>query len=147
MTRCRKILIGIIASVFIAVAVFVGCQIYALVYTVHRVPEAYAAWDTGRLLVEYMKTHDNRWPTSWDELLTVVHPSATNEFIMRGSHGPGDTNYLLALRNFVAVDWTFDPKRPDQRSIVTRSNGTKLMILWEDPNETVRMYLSDSVAK
>ena len=42
-----------LADAIVGVTGWVGYRIY---FTVSHVAEAYAAWDTGTLLVEYMKT-------------------------------------------------------------------------------------------
>jgi hypothetical protein len=30
--------------------------------------DAYAKWDAATLLIEYMETHDGRWPSGWHDL-------------------------------------------------------------------------------
>jgi hypothetical protein len=64
MTLRRKLLI---AALFLVLAflAFIG---YEYVYLNRHIPEAYMAWDTGTLLVEYMKTHNDKWPSSWEDL-------------------------------------------------------------------------------
>jgi hypothetical protein len=104
MSLRRKLISAVGLTVFGVAAYF----IYGAVYTWWRIPEAYAAWDTGTLLVEYMKSHDNRWPLSWDDLLAVVRRDSGEEIILRGARA-GDTNYVASLSARVAIDWRFDP--------------------------------------
>src|SRR5437016_1878577 len=97
----RKLVIG---SVLLVLAV-VGWYVIQFVLMMQRIPEAYAAWDTGTLLVEYMKVHNDRWPKSWDDLLTVLDSEAGREILLRGS-GAVDIEYAKSLRKQVAVNWT-----------------------------------------
>jgi hypothetical protein len=136
----RKIILGIA----VAVASAAGYFGYRVVYTLRRIPEAYAAWDTGTLLVEYMKSHGDRWPSSWEDLLSAMNRSPGEEIMFRGARA-GDTNYAISLRKVVAIDWRFDPSQPGETSSVTRPDGTKFPIVWQgaDPNEMVRRYLKN----
>jgi hypothetical protein len=123
-----------------------GWTAYRFLYTWSHIAEAYAAWDTGTLLVAYMKSHDNRWPTSWEELLSVLSDESGDQIPLRGAHA-GDLAYGSSLREMVAVDWTFDPVHRDAKSPVTRLDKTAFPIVWEghDPNEMVRAYLKEAV--
>jgi hypothetical protein len=138
MSLRRKITVAVVLTI-LGVAAYFG---YGMIYTLRHIPEAYAAWDTGTLLVEYMKSHNGRWPSSWDDLLSVMSNSSSNQIELRGASA-GDTNYTLSLREKVAIDWKFDPARSGQGSPVTRPNGAKFPIVWEhaEPNEMVRTYL------
>jgi hypothetical protein len=138
----RNIIIGIL----VAVLGFAPYFIYGFVLTWHRIPEAYAAWDTGDLLIEYMKLHDNRWPSSWDELIPVMNGGTNGPITLWGANPDRKTNYVLSLRKTVVIDWTFDPRRPNGKSPVTRLDGTKFPLVWSgaEPNEMVRDYLKNS---
>src|SRR5580700_3129871 len=107
MKRTRKLrMVLAIAAVIVVAAV--GWFVYSLLYTVDHIPEAYAAWDTGTLLVEYMEVHGNRWPTSWDELLTVMNSDADRQILLRGGHaGESDLAYARTLQDKVSIDRTF----------------------------------------
>ena len=50
MGRRRKIVLIIV----IAIVGVVGWIVYGVLHTLRHIPQAYAAWDTGTLLVEYM---------------------------------------------------------------------------------------------
>jgi hypothetical protein len=123
----------------------VGWYVYKIIFVTRHIPEAYAAWDTGTLLVEYMKGHDNRWPTSWDDLLTVLDSQSGRHVLLRGSQA-GDLAYARGLRNLVSVDWSFDPEHPDDRRPVTRRDGGSFPVVWADPNEMVREQLNKRAA-
>ncbi len=137
MTRRRQILLIAVPSAALAVAGWVGFRVW---YTLSHVHEAYAAWDTGTLLVAYMESHDDRWPSSWPELLTVLDSASGQRMELRGAQA-GDLAYARALRDLVAVDWRFDPARPATDRPVTRPDGTGFPVWWQDPNEMVRQYL------
>lgn len=133
-------------KVLIALAVVlvagVGWIAYDLLFTLAHLREAYAAWDTGSLLVEYLKAHENRWPRSWEDLLTVLDGEVGREIVLRGASA-GDIEYARSLPRQVKVDWTFDPSRPGAASPVTRIDGRAFPIVWScgDPNEMVRDHL------
>jgi hypothetical protein len=138
----------LLLCVAIAVSGVVGWIAYGVVYTLHRIPEAYAAWDTGTLLVEYMKAHDNRWPASWDDLLTVLDSDAGRQIPLMGA-AAGDVKYARSLRDHVSVDWSFDPHHADdRRNPVSRPDGTAFPVVWShaEPNELIRDYLRTRAA-
>jgi hypothetical protein len=141
MSLRRKITIGVVLTIF-GVGVYYG---YSIIHTVRLIPEAYAAWDTGTLLVEYMKSNTNRWPSSWDDLLSVVRRDSGDQVMFRGAQA-GDTNYAASLCAKVAINWKFDPSRDVQSSPVTRLDGTKFPVVWTgaEPNDMIRRYLTAS---
>ena len=138
MTVRRKIVI----VVAVALLSVVACIGYSIVHTWWHIPEAYAAWDTGRLLVEYMRSHNNKWPSSWDDLLSVTNRGPSDRIPLYGVGRYPD--YALHLRQKVKVDWKFDPSANHTGLPVTRIDGTKFPIVWQgaEPNEMVRGYLS-----
>ena len=140
MTRGRKILLIAV----LAIVGFVGWIAYGILHTLRGIPEAYAAWDTGTLLIEYMKYHDDRWPASWDELLTVLDSDEGRKIPLRGAQA-GDIAYARSLRESIAVDWTFDPANANAGSPVTPIRGAKFSVVWEgaEPNEMVLYYLTE----
>src|SRR5258706_3383429 len=99
MNRHRKIIFAVTITAIAAV----GWIAYSLIHTLQHIPQAYAAWDTGTLLVEYMKQHEDRWPTSWDDLLTVLHTDTGQQIPLRGAQA-GDVSYARSLREKVAID-------------------------------------------
>ena len=141
MSLRRKIAIGVVMTIF-GVAAYIA---YAIIYTVRRLPEAYAAWDTGTLLVEYMKSHGNRWPSSWDDLVTMAPSESADRIILHGA-AAGGTNYVSSLRTKVAISWEFDPSREGQGSPVTRPDGRRFPVVWSgaEPNAMVYSYLRAS---
>jgi hypothetical protein len=114
MTRSRKICLAVVI-VLIPVVGAGGWVAYSIVHTLRHIPEAYAAWDTGTLLIEYMKQHEDRWPASWDELLAVLDSEGGRQIPLRGSHA-GDIAYARSLSKTVVIDWSFDPAHPDGRA-------------------------------
>jgi hypothetical protein len=106
-------------------------------------PEAYAAWDTGTLLIEYLKSHDNHWPSGWNALLSMLDDHSEQHFFLRGAQSSqGQAEYAHSLQDFVAVDWSFDPTQSSIKPFVTRKDGSKFPIVWEEPNEMIREYLN-----
>jgi hypothetical protein len=140
MNRRRKIIVVVSITAIVAVAWIA----YSLIHTLKHIPQAYAAWDTGTLLVEYMKQHEDRWPSSWDDLLTVLHTDTGQQIPLRGAQA-GDVQYARSLREKVAIDWNFDPHRIDQPNPVTPPGRGAFPVVWAgaEPNEMVRAYLKE----
>jgi hypothetical protein len=140
MSLRKKIMIvlGVAAA---GAIIYVICCIISLIYTIRRIPEAYAASDTGTLLVEYMKTHTNSWPASWSDLSTLAKTNFGGGFVLRGANGP---NYIFTLSNKVAIDWSFKPMPGNTNWPVTRVDGKRFPIVWEgaEPNAMIHDYLN-----
>lgn len=129
----------------ITAALCVGLVILAQAYSTWRhLPEAYAAWDTGTLLVEYMKA-EGRWPSSWQDLSKFATAGEDDrQFTLRGSSRPEWPEYIAGLPDLVAVDWSYDPRAVYAGDPVRRASGGAFPVLWDggDPNRMVRDYLS-----
>ena len=122
---------------------WLGYGLYQLVHV--RIPESYAARTTGNVIVEYLATHTNQWPRSWEELR-----SATNSMLESGRpvYVPLDR-----LPQFVKVDWHTDVNRLLQSArndtttkvhVVSRLDGSPLWAVWgpdTEPNGKVMAYL------
>src|SRR5262245_46693241 len=94
-----KRLLLLIAGVCILAVLVFGYSAFTIW---RRIPESYAAWTTGDLMVEYLREHTNQWPRGWDDL-----KSATNSLMERGRpvYWP-----LGALPQLVKIDWQADVK-------------------------------------
>ncbi len=138
MTTHRRQIIGLIGIAIFAFGLWAG---YGAYRSWRLLPETYAAWDTGTLLVEFLKANDDRRPSSWDDLLTVLESPGGAGIVLYGSH-TGDVAYARSLREVVAVDWSFDPLRIADANPVTRPDGSAFGVLWEggNPNEMVLEY-------
>ena len=132
-----KILLLIVVSVVVYCIAHFAFAIYGLVSK--KIPESYAAWTSGNLIVDYLNTHSNRWPRSWEDL-----DQATN--CLR--YTPIET-----LRTKVKINWdaNFDhllelarTNRPMPLQLVTRPDGSKLYAKWgpdTEPNYKIKGYL------
>ena len=150
-TRRRSIFVCCVLAAVAVLILVVAWFAYQLFRYPNAIPEAYAAWDTGALIVEYMDTHEGEWPRSWDELLsTVSTPSMYDSVSLNGvgSYGPD----VSSLQNVVSIDWTADPAQlvhaewqDDQPPfrVVTRKDGSDFPMVWEgaEPNEMIWRYL------
>jgi hypothetical protein len=132
----------------VAAAAGVAWVAYSILHTISHIPEAYAAWDTGTLLIAYMKSHEDRWPQSWDDLLTVLEDEKSEirkEIFLGGtSHEHNrELEYARSLKNMVKLDWSYDPSKGGTGTPVTRPDGTRFPVVWEgaEPNEMVRDYM------
>lgn len=109
-----------------------------VVYVWWHIPEAYAAWDAGDMLLWYMRDHDDDWPDSWDEFQSAIESEPA--LFLRGRH-PEEPNYMGRMRRTIKIDWTFDPANPTNRMPVTRPDGSPLHAYWSDPNVMIHQYL------
>jgi hypothetical protein len=74
--------------------------VYYYYHINHDLVEAYEAEWAGEMCVEYMKTHNDGWPSSWDELTSTFSAISVN-------HGhPFSFN---DIRNAIIIDWSFKP--------------------------------------
>lgn len=115
-----------------------GWFIGRVVYVWWHIPEAYAAWDAGDMLLWYMRSHNNEWPESWDDFRVAVEGEPA--LFLRGRH-PQEPDYMGRIRRTVKIDWTFDPANPKNPTPVTRPDGTPLHAYWSDSNGMIYQYL------
>lgn len=118
---------------------------YSAFNTWRLLPESYAAWTTGNLMVEYLQTHTNEWPRDWEDLR-----AATNSLLEKGMPVYSPLDRLPAL---VRIDWQVDVNvlsqtaRSDSNAtiqVVTRLDGSPLPALWgsdTEPNGKIMRYL------
>lgn len=136
MSRLKKIIVVVLVAVVCAI----GAVLYGISRVVSQIPDAYAAWDTGTLLIAFMEANHDEWPSSWDDLAELVKTETDNPIPLRGLGGNA-VEYVRSLRDRVSVDWSFDPERNHPAFPVTRPDGGKLPTYWEDPNRMIREYL------
>jgi hypothetical protein len=142
----RKRIFQVLAIMVVVTLSAYICSAYkAFAKLRQEIPESYAAWTAGNLMVEYSKTHSNKWPRGWDDLR-----SATNSLLQRGMpvYMPLDT-----LTQFVRIDWKADTKGLLQAAhahsnasirVVTRLDGSGLWTKWgndTEPNGKIMRYL------
>jgi len=142
----KRLLLAFVILLIAAIST-IGYSLYQMVH--YKIPESYAAWTTGNLMVEYLQTHTNRWPRSWEDL-----QSATNSLLEKGMpvYMP-----LGQLQGFVKIDWQADPGRLLQAAsndpnftihVVTRLDGSKLLAVWgadTEPNVKIMRYLKTTL--
>lgn len=109
----------------------------ATIYVWWNIPEAYAAWDAGTLLVRYMEKHGGNWPDDWSDL-EQLHQDEPQLRLWWNAHEP---DYFDQMRKMVAIDWAFDPATRKPERPVTRIDGSPLVSLWSDPNSMIHHYL------
>jgi hypothetical protein len=134
MKRLRLFLIAGFVAILLAGVVFIGAGVH---FALH-VPEAYAAWDAGDLLIAYMKANDDRWPGSWDELDGWAHslPDRPNNRL-------NDPGSLQRIRELIRIDYSFNPRAPGNATPVRPLDGDAFAYVWQgaEPNEMIREYL------
>ncbi len=109
-----------------------------VVYVWWHIPEAYAAWDAGDMLLWYMRSHNNEWPDGWDDFQSSVESEPA--LFLRGRH-PEEPDYMGRMRRTIKIDWSFDPANPQNPTPVTRPDGSPLHAYWSDPNGMIYKYL------
>ena len=127
-------------KILLLTALFVICGLVWINDVVsRRIPESYAAWTTGNLIVDYLATHENQWPRSWEDLDRATNCQRYTK--------------IEILRTKVKIDWgaNFDhllqltrTNRSTPLRLVTRPNGKKLCADWgrdTEPNRKIKGYL------
>ena len=142
----RRIITGLVVLALLGVG-WVGYSFYV---TWKGIPDAYAAWDAGTLVIEYLDTHDGQWPRSWEELYSAAETLEDHGRQFRGNNGAGGFIYG-DLRDVVAIDWEADVRaiaafdwNSGKLRVITRADGTDFPVVWEgaEPNEMVWSYLN-----
>lgn len=145
----KRMLVGVGVVVLIAVA-YIGFDMWR---TVKQIPEAYAAWDSATLVIEYMDTHDGAWPRSWDEVFSAAKTLPNGNRGLRGHN----SNTVARIAGLVRIDWSADPHvlthaRPTSERtpfrVITRADGSDFPTLWSgaEPNTLVWEYLKHKAA-
>jgi len=136
---------GALIALLVVLAVQSGLGLHRLVSV--QIPNSYAAWTTGNLIVEYLRTHDDRWPRGWNDL------RESGDAIARR----GDPIYwdFDKLPKMIAVDWTtnvqqlarsMNSNRGVPFPVVTKLDGSPVDHRWgqdTEPNRQVYEYLRE----
>ncbi len=140
----------IFARVVAIMCMFLGLATVVIIkHLVERPREAYAVQHTAELVVEYMRSHSNQWPSSWSELRTVK--IGDQEYFTRFEKETGGySGFLDELESLVVVDFnttlsdliaaTGATSTPPFRVIWLR-NGRNTHWAGLEPNEFVADYL------
>ena len=133
--------LSVLAIVLISM---IGYDLYRMVHT--KIPESYASWTVGNVMVEYLQTHTNQWPRSWEDLR-----SATNSLNQKS--GSFVYTPLERLPEYIKIDWLVDPERLLQAArsnanvtirVATRLDGSRPIAVWgtdTEPNAKIMRYL------
>jgi hypothetical protein len=85
----------------LALTIWLACVIRNIYHHAYvTVPDAYSAWWVAGLVIEYMDSHDGKWPKSWNDL-QGPYELATKKF--------GQPWKFEDLQRRVEVDWNADP--------------------------------------
>jgi hypothetical protein len=149
----RWLRFSLLAGTTIAIA-SLACLIWAAYRTAMAdMRNSYAVSWVSEMVVDFMKTHDDAWPSGWDDLKESYHSVA------RQASDPRPPDYPWSfeeLQSRVEVDWHADPKvlataqrmndAPPFKVIWLKDGGNAH---WSglEPNELVLKYLRTSQAK
>jgi hypothetical protein len=135
-----------LASVFAVV-----CALFAwsFIATWRKLPEAYAAWDIGTILVCFMERNNDRWPKDWDEIAASIRPD-DNCITLRGVRDGDDRQNgypktLERIKTLVKIDWSHTPVAGKMAYPVTTIAGDKFTVVWgnSEPNEMVYAWITN----
>jgi hypothetical protein len=146
MKKTAKIAWSIVAGVMLVICFF-GWRIYD---TWRGIPEAYAAWDAGTLLVCYMEGKEKSWPKSWDDLESIIKPYDECVFC-RGVTGDGSdranryVQTIAKMKKIVRIDWEYKPTAGVRATPVTRLDGSPIRCYWENPNQMIFEYVTNGI--
>lgn len=140
MTTARKIGVAVLAVVTAGLG-FLGWSVFD---TWRKIPEAYAAWDVGTMLVCYMERNDNRWPTDWADLASSIKPDDECVFCRGVEDGndrlDGYPKTIAKLKTMVRIDWSYVPKPGVMAYPVTTIHGKKFSVTWEGAEPNIMVY-------
>jgi hypothetical protein len=105
----------------------------------------YYVWHASAMIIDYMKTHDNRWPAGWDDLRST-NPS------------PGESGGFQdfdKVRQNVIIDWNARPEvlvnakfddNDDQPAfrVIWLRNGKSIHWSRAEPNRLIWEYLQSN---
>ena len=125
---------------------------YTLLRTLSELPDAYAKWDVGNLLIEYMETHDRAWPKRWEDLqecYTLLNSDARrmDDRSLRSGQS------FAELQTRIAIDFTANPAtlaqaqpRPGKEPfrVVWSLSGSKTVWSGAEPNQMILDYLQST---
>lgn len=135
--RQRTTVIRAIALSALLFVVIGGGVTYFVLRNVERVVKnAYAVWWVADMVVEHMKSNQNRWPRNWDDLREPYAALAQRS---------GQPWTFDELRERVVVDWKANPKslaKENSFRVIWLKDGTSSHYEGCEPNEIVRRYLS-----
>ena len=133
------------------VLIVIGYFAWSLIYTWQRLPEAYAAWDIGTLLICYMERNEKRWPKDWDDLISTIQPDDPC-VRFRGFQRPEDSakgypETVAKLKAMVRIDWKYVPKPGSSEKPISKTDGTPFPVVWSgaEPNEMIFNYLTHGI--
>ena len=137
-------LLGLLLVIAISVVTYAAYSIS------RKMPEAYEAWTTGNVMVDYLGTHTNQWPHGWADLIAMVNsPREHNRLV----YTP-----IERLPALVKMDWHADVVALTRAALsstnvtirpITRPDGAKLRAIWgpdTEPNEKIYRYLRTNTA-
>ena len=145
-----KLLLLVFVVLFIIVVTKIGCDLYQMVHT--KIPESYASWTVGNVMVEYLQTHTNQWPRSWEDLRSVTNSIEQKEVGSCNVYTPFER-----LPEFLKIDWRVDPEHLLQVTrrnanatihVVTRLDGSRPIAVWgsdTEPNAKILRYLKTTL--
>ena len=145
--RKKRILLFIVLPITLVLTVG-GYFVFSFLYMLAHVQEAYAAWDCATLVIEYIATHDGRWPQSWEDLSTAI---ATAEKHDRHLYELTGNNYT-EITKLVKIDWTADVSKLTRTElkegelpfkVITCPDGSRFPVVWEEPNTLIWEYLQE----
>jgi hypothetical protein len=129
----------------VVLAIVIGSVGYKFFKTYQSLPDAYARWDVGEMIVDYMGSHEDRWPASWDDLRPsfdkFAGPFDTGERRMRGGLTFDD------IRDRIRIDWHANPLTTGAGDrtfhAVDVVSGSTTTWAGGEPNEMVMAYLAE----
>jgi hypothetical protein len=136
----------IIATVVLALVGAVAWPVYDILYTLAGLQDAYAKWDAATLVIEFMDTHDGRWPRGWEDLRGTY-----SELQQRTGHRYMHTALTFdEFRSRVGIDFQADPAKlammPENREdapfrVIWAASGNTTTWSGAEPNQIVLEYL------
>jgi hypothetical protein len=117
---------------------------YSVYQAFQSMRDAYLVWHAAAMVIDHMRTHHNRWPSSWDEL-RQANPDPSES---------GGFQNFEEVRKRITIDWAAQPgslvkadyqdeEAPPFRVIYLRNGKIRYWTGYE-PNHVIWHYLQQN---
>lgn len=147
-TAAKRWIRRIALSGLVALLLFIAWFVYGIANTLRGLPDAYAKWDVGDMIIDYLTTHPGKWPAEWDDLRPSFEKLKFNRESGSGYMRGGLT--FNDIRSRIGIDWTAQPA--ELAKAEPNDNEPPFRVIWPldgnsttwagaEPNEMVLEYL------
>lgn len=141
MTWRKRLLLSVLAVLLIGGTWF-GYSVYRFLY--YSMPNAYAAWQLGDIIILHLEMNGGKWPTGWEDLREAHEVCAGRSSIFS----------LEELRDRIDVDFAADPAKMAQAvpvgdeppfQAIRLRDGSRSHWSGQEPNSKIWSHLNRGI--